>query len=153
MVSPHLPWSTPPRFKTCRYCFERIPGDAFVCPLCGETVVRVHPAMVKTLLIVLALALLIPTGRAIYHRLTDDPREIVNGEHTQGTAIGGEMGARQAALDFSRKIGPGPDDPPDQVGIFLRGKSEAFRKAFRQAYAEAYRRTYEEAGPTESVRP
>jgi len=141
-MSPIRPWSPPPAVKKCRYCFREIPGEAEVCPLCGETVVRVGPRMVKTLMLVLILGFSLMAGSSLWHIICSDPQDLKERGYTQGLALGREAGRRQALLDIARHSSP-RETLPARLKVFLRDKDRPFREGFEKGFVQTYCQSFE----------
>ncbi|MEW5722766.1 MAG: hypothetical protein AB1896_06645 [Thermodesulfobacteriota bacterium] len=140
-MSPAWPWSPPPETKTCRYCFQTIPGAAEVCPSCGGTVVRVRPAMARTLLIVFGLGFLAMIGLGLWEYFGPDSGRDQAGEYARGLALGHEAGVRQGRQDAA--LGR-PPDPALSAGLetFLRDRSPDFREGFKTGFTSGYYQAY-----------
>ena len=143
---PLRPWASPPETKKCRYCFRDIPGEAEVCPLCGEAVVRVSPQFARTLLIVLTIAVLYLIGSSLLERLSPDRQADEARSYAHGLAVGLEAGQRQGRLDRAHGLFP-RETLPARLHFFLRGKDSSFREGFEKGFVRSYHQTYNRTGP------
>jgi len=141
-MSPIWPWSPPPAVKKCRYCFQEIPGEAEVCPWCGETVVRVSPRMVKTLMLVLILGFSLMAASSLWQTIWSDPQDLKERGYTQGLDLGREAGRRQALLDIARHSSP-RETLPARLRVFLRDKDHHFRAGFEKGFVQTYYQSFE----------
>jgi len=140
-VSPLWPWSPPPETKRCRYCFEEIPGEAEVCPLCGGIVIRVNPQMAKTLIIVLALVAVVSVFQGILDRTGLDRAEVGDREYARGLEAGREAGRRQGEQDALAGTEL-RETFPARLDYFLRSRKPAFREGFEKGYVNTYYSAY-----------
>ena len=142
-MSPTWPWSPPPAVKKCRYCFQEIPGEAEVCPLCGETLVRVSPQMVKTLILALALGFFLMAASAFWRSLWSDPQAVQEQSYSRGLALGHEAGQRQGRWDAAQELSSPRETFPANLRMFLRNKDRHFREGFEKGFVQTYYESFE----------